>query len=88
MDNYKYICFKKYFHKNIHILLFNIYFYKNKESKLGFGYRIATLNYFLFEYEESMCYVGVHVYGDTWLLSNSDFARINMHMATHIFLRI
>jgi len=37
---------EKYFHKNIHISLFNKY--KNKKSKLYFEDRIAVLSYFLF----------------------------------------
>jgi len=37
---------KKHFHKNIHISLFNKYFYKNKQSKLCFGDRVAKRHLF------------------------------------------
>ena len=46
---------KKYFHKNIHIALFNKYFYRNKKSKLYFGDRVAVLNDFLYECGGSTC---------------------------------
>jgi hypothetical protein len=45
---------KKYFHKSIHIPLFDKYFYKIKESKLGFGDRVVVLNDFLYGYEGSI----------------------------------
>jgi hypothetical protein len=44
------MCLEKYFHKNINIPLFDKYFYKHKESKLGFGDCIAVLNGFLYRY--------------------------------------
>jgi hypothetical protein len=44
---YGYICLAKYFHKSIHILVFNKYFYKKKKSKLYFGNRIAVLNHLI-----------------------------------------
>ena len=44
---------KKHFHKNIHISLFNKYFYKNEQSKLYFKDRVAVLNVIYFLYEES-----------------------------------
>jgi len=37
----------------MHILFFDKYFYKNKESKLDFGDHIIALNDFLYVYEES-----------------------------------
>ncbi len=46
--------FEKYFHKSIHISLFNKYFYKNKESKLCFEDCVAVLNNLLYEYGESI----------------------------------
>jgi hypothetical protein len=39
---------------NIHILLFDKYFYKNKEPKLGFGDRVVVLNNFLYGYVEGV----------------------------------
>jgi hypothetical protein len=39
---YEYICVAKYFHKNIHILVFNKYFYKNNKSKLYFEDRVVV----------------------------------------------
>ena len=36
---------------NIHISLFNEYFYKNKKLKLCFRDRVAVLNNLLYEYE-------------------------------------
>jgi hypothetical protein len=41
---------KNTFIKNIHISLFDKYFYENKESKLCFGDRVAVQIDFLFEY--------------------------------------
>jgi hypothetical protein len=46
---HEYICLEKYFHKSIHILVFNNYFYKNKKSKLYFRNRVAILNNFLYQ---------------------------------------
>ena len=40
--SYKKIYLEKYFHKNIHIPLFDKYFFKTKESKLCFGDRFAV----------------------------------------------
>jgi len=42
--------FKNNFIKNIHISLFDKYFYKNMESKLNFGVRVIVLNDFLCGY--------------------------------------
>jgi hypothetical protein len=41
---HKYICFAKYFHKSVHMLVFNKYFYKSKKLKLYFGDRVVVLN--------------------------------------------
>jgi hypothetical protein len=38
---HEYICLAKYFHKNIHMLVIDKYFYKNKKSKLYFGDRVV-----------------------------------------------
>jgi len=45
---------KNTFYKNVHIPLFDKYFYKNKESKLGFEDRVIVLNDFLYKYGGSM----------------------------------
>ena len=45
---------KKRFHKNKHISFFNKYFYKNKQSKLCFGDRVAVLNVIYFLYGGSI----------------------------------
>ena len=45
---------KKHFYKNIHVSLFNKYFYKNKQLKLCFEDRVAVLNIFYFLYEGSI----------------------------------
>jgi hypothetical protein len=47
---HKYICLAKYFHKSIHILVFNKYFYKNKESKFYIEDRVVVLNDLLYGY--------------------------------------
>ena len=44
---YEFICYQKYFHKSIHISLFDKYFYRNKKSKLYFGDHDAVENDFL-----------------------------------------
>jgi hypothetical protein len=41
--------FVKYFHKSIHMLVFNNYFCKNRKSKLHFGDRVAVLNVFFYQ---------------------------------------
>jgi hypothetical protein len=46
--------FWKKIHKNIHIPLFDKYFYKNKKSELYFGDRISVQNDFIFKYEGSI----------------------------------
>jgi hypothetical protein len=42
-------CLVKYFHKSIHMLVFNNYFCKNRKSKLHFGDCVAVLNAFLYQ---------------------------------------
>jgi hypothetical protein len=54
MKLYEYICLAKYFHKSIDMLVFNIYFYKNKKSKLHFGDRVAVLNDLIYAYGGSI----------------------------------
>jgi hypothetical protein len=44
----------KYFHKSIHMLVFNNYFYQNKKSKFYFGDRITILNGFFYQIGGSM----------------------------------
>ena len=51
------ICRQKYFHKSIHISLFDKYFYKNKKSKLCFGDYVTIQNDFLYEYRGSTYYL-------------------------------
>jgi hypothetical protein len=41
--------FVKYFHKSIHMLVFNNYSCKNRKSKLHFGDRVIVLNVFLYQ---------------------------------------
>jgi hypothetical protein len=38
------ICLAKYFHKSIHMSVFNNFFYKNKKPKLCFGDGVSVLN--------------------------------------------
>ena len=45
---YEQICLETYFYKNIHISLFDKYFYKDKKSKLYFRDRAAIQNNFTF----------------------------------------
>jgi hypothetical protein len=40
----------------MHISLFDKYFYKNKESKLGFVDHVVVLNGFLYKYGGSILY--------------------------------
>jgi hypothetical protein len=42
-------CLAKYFHKTIHMLVFNKYFYKNKKSKLYFGDSVVVVNDFIYQ---------------------------------------
>jgi len=52
---------KKYFDKNIFILLFDKYFYKNKKSKLDFEDRAIVQNDLFYWYRGSMKYnIDVH----------------------------
>jgi len=44
---------KNTFIKNIHIVIFNKYFYKNKKLKLSFKDRVVVLNDFLYKYRNS-----------------------------------
>jgi hypothetical protein len=46
---HEYICLVKYFHKSIHMSVFNKYFYKKKKSKLYFGDRVVVLNDFIYQ---------------------------------------
>jgi hypothetical protein len=50
---HEYICLVEYFHKSIHILVFNKSFYKNKKSKLYFEERVVILNGLFYGYGES-----------------------------------
>ena len=40
---------KKYFYKNIHISLFNKYFYRNKKSNICFGDCVIIQNDFIYQ---------------------------------------
>jgi hypothetical protein len=42
--------FTKYFHKSIHISIFNKYFYKYKKSMLYFDDSVTVLNDMFYEY--------------------------------------
>jgi hypothetical protein len=46
---HEYVCLAKYFHKSIHMFVFNKYFYKNKKSRLYFGDRVAVLNDLIYQ---------------------------------------
>jgi hypothetical protein len=46
--SYQYIYLENYFHKNVHIQLFNKYFYIKEKSKLCFEDLISVINDFFF----------------------------------------
>jgi len=68
--------------KNIYIPHFDKYFYKNKESKLGFGDCIVILNNFLFRYGGSTILVRVNICFRPCL--NAGYKVLGYHVGSHI----
>jgi hypothetical protein len=56
--SYQYIYLENYFHKNVHIQLFNKYFYIKEKSKLCFEDLISVINdFFFYQTQTSICLV-------------------------------